>query len=139
MLRSARPQGAADLNGSAMPPTPNPDDVYIVDVKTIFAGERFPEPLPGAAAGSAGQLWAAPGSAGRLRVASAGSGELRLTIFSISQGVGGMAEPFKSAAPLSVLRRVKSMCFNILESNIPDLTTLGGTAPDHLLKDVRPC
>ena len=81
----------------------------------IFAGERFPEPLPGAAAGSAGQLWAAPGSAGRLRVASAGSGELRLTIFSISQGVGGMAEPFKSAAPLSVLRRVKPMCFNILD------------------------
>ena len=30
------------------------------------------------------------------------------------QGVDGMAEPFKSAAPLSVPRRVKSIGFNIL-------------------------
>ena len=29
-----------------------------------------------------------------------------------ARGVGGMAEPLKSAAPLSVPRRVRSICFN---------------------------
>ena len=30
----------------------------------------------------------------------------------VAVGVGGMAEPFKSAAPLSVPRRVRTICFN---------------------------
>ena len=40
-------------------------------------------------------------------------------------GVGGMAEPLKSAAPLSVPRRVKTICFNILQK-IPVVTCFRG-------------
>ena len=49
-----------------------------------------------------------------------------------ARGVGGMAEPLKSAAPLSVPRRVKAMCFNKAVNTCCNY--LRGGQPSHRLQ-----